>query len=76
MIVKELIHKVLMDTLNEKQYSSEEAKTWSREISENIKTKLKGTFASPSNLGTGRWLSLPWPVPSVDSFTTVQASCT
>ncbi len=42
-IVKELIHKVLMDVLNEKQYSSEEAKSWSRDISDIIKTKLKGT---------------------------------
>ena len=41
-LVKDLIHKVLMETLNEKQYSSDDAKTWSKEISDTIKARLKG----------------------------------
>ena len=46
MVVKELIHKVLMETLNEKQYSSEQAKTWTKEISDTIITRLKGNRVS------------------------------
>ena len=45
-VVKELIHKVLMETLNEKQYSSEQAKTWTKEISDTIITRLKGNKVS------------------------------
>ena len=41
-VVKELIHQVLMEALNEKQYSSEQAKLWSSAISDDIKTRLKG----------------------------------
>ena len=33
-----------MEALNEKQYSSEQAKLWSSEISDHIKTRLKGTI--------------------------------
>ena len=46
MVVKELIHKVLMETLNEKQYSSEQAKTWTKQISDTIITRLKGNKVS------------------------------
>jgi len=41
-LVKEIIHKVLKELLHEKQYSSEEAKTLSKEISEAVQLKLKG----------------------------------
>ena len=44
--VKELIHQVLMETLNEKQYSCEQAKTWSKEISDTIAARLKGAVST------------------------------
>lgn len=43
-LVKDVIHLVLKETLHEKQYSSEEAKTLTKEISDIIQTKLKGIF--------------------------------
>lgn len=41
-LVKDVIHLVLKETLHEKQYSSEEAKTLTKEISDSIQTRLKG----------------------------------
>ena len=40
--VKEVIHLVLMEALADKQYNCDEAKNWTREISDSIQTKLKG----------------------------------
>ena len=40
--VKELIHKELIEYLLDKSYSSEEASTWSKEISDNLISRLKG----------------------------------
>ena len=40
--VKDLIHSLLKDTLSEKQYSTDEAKLWTKEISDNLQNKLKG----------------------------------
>ena len=42
--MKGLIHSVLMEALNEKQYSSEQCKAWTEQISDSIKTKLKGVY--------------------------------
>ena len=42
--MKGLIHSVLMEALNEKQYSSEQCKAWTEQISNSIKTKLKGVY--------------------------------
>ena len=41
-VVERLIHGVLMESLNEKQYSQEQSKTWTEQIGDAIKTKLKG----------------------------------
>ena len=41
-MVERLIHGVLMESLNEKQYSQEQSKTWTEQIGDAIKTKLKG----------------------------------
>ena len=40
--MKELIHKELIEYLLDKNYSSEEASTWSKEISDNLISRLKG----------------------------------
>lgn len=45
-VVKEFIHVVLREALGEKQYDCDEAKVWTREISDNLQTKLKGVFAA------------------------------
>ena len=41
-VVERLIHGVLMESLNERQYSQEQSKTWTEQIGDAIKTKLKG----------------------------------
>lgn len=41
-MVEKLIHDVLMDSLNDKQYTHEQCKTWTEQIGDTIKTKLKG----------------------------------
>ena len=41
-----------MEALNEKQYSSEQAKLWSSEIGDLIKARLKGTYDLASLPGT------------------------
>ena len=43
-VVKEIIHRVLKEALFEKQYSDEGAKQWSKEISDTIQEKLKGSL--------------------------------
>ena len=40
-MVKEIIHVVLRDHLSEKQYSCDEAKNWTKDISEIIQNELK-----------------------------------
>ncbi len=40
--IKDVIHQVLKELLHEKQYSSEEAKALSKEISDSIQSRLKG----------------------------------
>lgn len=42
--VKEIIHVVLREALSEKQYSGDEAKNWTKEISDSLQTKLKGVY--------------------------------
>ncbi|XP_064394181.1 dynein light chain Tctex-type protein 2B-like [Halichondria panicea] len=42
LLIKDVIHQVLKELLHEKQYSSEEAKTTSKEISDSIQSRLKG----------------------------------
>ena len=42
--VKEMIHTVLGDQLTGKVYSSEDTPTWTKEISEAIRDRLKGNF--------------------------------
>lgn len=39
--VKDLIHKVLLDYLSEKKYSSEDTPTWTKEIGDTIISQLK-----------------------------------
>ena len=39
--VKDLIHKVLLEYLSEKKYSSEDAPAWTREIGDNLLSQLK-----------------------------------
>lgn len=41
-LVNEMVGKVLKETLADKQYSAEEAKQWSREISDTVQGNLKG----------------------------------
>ncbi len=41
-IVKEVIHRVLVEFLADKQYSPELAESWSKELSLLVKNKLKG----------------------------------
>ena len=43
-MVKEAIHHILVENLQGKEYNSEEATEWSKEISDAIKTKLKGKW--------------------------------
>ena len=45
--MNQLVGKVLKETLGDKQYNAEEAKQWSKEISDMLQTSLKGvlTFA-------------------------------
>ena len=45
-IVKECIHQVLAERLQDKSYDAEEIMDWSKSISDEIKNKLKGKFAS------------------------------
>ena len=40
--VNQMVGKVLKETLADKHYSAEEAKQWSREISETLQANLKG----------------------------------
>ena len=40
--VKAIIHDVLNEELSGKKYSSEEATSWSKHISDSVKEKLKG----------------------------------
>ena len=42
-IVKECIHQVLVERLHDKSYDGEEVMEWSKNISDEIKNKLKGT---------------------------------
>ena len=39
--MKDLIHKVLLDYLSEKKYSSEDTPTWTKEIGDTIISQLK-----------------------------------
>jgi len=41
-VVKDAIHKILQERLHEKQYSSDQANIWSKEISNAITQRLKG----------------------------------
>ena len=41
-VVEKLIHDVLIDSLNDKQYTHEQCKVWTEQIGDTIKTKLKG----------------------------------
>ena len=42
--VNQMVGKVLKEALADKQYSAEEAKQWSREISDTLQANLKGTY--------------------------------
>ena len=42
--VKDLIHVLLRESLGDKQYNCDDAKLWTREISDNLQVKLKGEF--------------------------------
>ena len=42
--VKAVIHDVLNEELSGKKYSSEEATSWCKHISDTVKEKLKGNF--------------------------------
>ena len=48
--VKDVIHQVLKESLHEKQYSSEDARTLSKEISDSIQSRLKGVAVIPCNM--------------------------
>ena len=41
-LVNEMVGKVLKETLADKQYSAEEAKQWSKDISQMLQANLKG----------------------------------
>jgi len=41
-VVREIIHLVLKDILTDKVYNSDDAKLWTREISDCLQNKLKG----------------------------------
>lgn len=41
-VVEKLIHDVLIDSLNDKQYTHEQCKAWTEQIGDTIKAKLKG----------------------------------
>ena len=43
-VVREIIRFVLKEILTDKLYNSEDAKIWTREISDSLQNKLKGTF--------------------------------
>lgn len=43
-IVKEAIHHILVENLQGKSYNGEEATEWTKQISDAIKTKLKGDY--------------------------------
>jgi hypothetical protein len=43
-IVKEAIHQVLEERLNGQDYSLENTPTWAKEISDEIRNKMKGFF--------------------------------
>jgi hypothetical protein len=43
--IKSLIHDVLNEELSGKQYNSEECTTWSKTLSEAIKTRVKGQYS-------------------------------
>ena len=45
--MEKLIHSVLVEGLADKQYSHELCKTWTEQISESIKAKLKGESNYP-----------------------------
>ena len=45
--VNQMVGKVLKEALADKQYSAEEAKQWSREISDTLQANLKGTYYEP-----------------------------
>ena len=51
-MVERLIHTVLVEGLGDKQYSQELCKTWTEQIGDTIKTKLKGeiSFCGPLTL--------------------------
>ena len=42
--IKSLIHDVLHEELSGKQYNSEECTVWSKNLSEAIKTRVKGQY--------------------------------
>ena len=41
-VVKDLIHKILMEQLSDKRFASDQAKLWTTQISDNIRAQLKG----------------------------------
>ena len=41
-VVEKLIHAILVEGLSDKQYSQDLCNTWTEQISDSIKTKLKG----------------------------------
>ena len=45
-MVKEVIHSVLVDNLQGQTYNGEECTDWTKKISDQIKTKLKGKHAN------------------------------
>lgn len=46
-MAERLIHSVLVEALGDKQYNQELCKTWTEQISTNIKNKLKGELNYP-----------------------------
>ena len=54
--MKEIIHVALREALSEKQYNADEAKNWTKDISNILQTKLKGGVYLYS-------LALPHPFP-------------
>lgn len=46
-MVEKLIHDVLIDSLNDKQYTHEQCKVWTEQIGDTITAKLKGDELAP-----------------------------
>lgn len=49
-MVKEAIHHVLSEYLTGKEYNTEETTDWTKELSDQIKVKLKGKCMTLTNL--------------------------